>query len=420
MSIVTPDSSTPLYVLPKNASADTLGRALFAEQLGRMMSDGLLKPNENITRDRTKQIAAESIRERNVTNQKLASKNAVDNLLQERQNTKTANQDLADKNIEKQQRTEQRTQARLTKNQTERNDNQLRENVSENKLTESSPINNAVNNELNNVLPMVYKPLVPQQTTLANAVNSNSLAQNIQTQPTAINPLSQVQSMQTTAVPQPIIVPPQQSWQIPQTPQQSIAVTIFSTNGKSKDDENCDDSDTIEKESEQKSKKKTKKMGLFSELLQSTLPPQTERTRPRQGTQRSINGEQVIQTSIQPQQKTEQQPQNASSNNIQNENNDDNRKQREERITFIRRVAAAMQSAAQQNGIIKIRMHPEVLGSVMLRAKMKENRITAHLFVESEDAKRLLLENMPELESNLSKQGVTIEEFKVQIFFRGD
>ena len=86
-----------------------------------------------------------------------------------------------------------------------------------------------------------------------------------------------------------------------------------------------------------------------------------------------------------------------------------------ERIRLINRVANACQSAANQNGTIRMKLHPESLGSISVKIQVKNKIMNAKIETETEEAKSLLLENLDSLRETLSEQGIRIERFNVYV-----
>ena len=86
-----------------------------------------------------------------------------------------------------------------------------------------------------------------------------------------------------------------------------------------------------------------------------------------------------------------------------------------ERIRFVNRVANACQSAANQNGTIRMKLHPESIGSISVKIQVKNKIMNAKIETETEDAKSLLLENLSSLRETLDGQGIRIEQFDVNV-----
>lgn len=88
----------------------------------------------------------------------------------------------------------------------------------------------------------------------------------------------------------------------------------------------------------------------------------------------------------------------------------------QESIELIQRVVAALQSSANQSDTVRIRMHPESLGSVAVRVRIQQGKMFASLRVENNSARELLLENLDTLRKRLASGGIEMEEFEVELF----
>jgi hypothetical protein len=84
-----------------------------------------------------------------------------------------------------------------------------------------------------------------------------------------------------------------------------------------------------------------------------------------------------------------------------------------DRLRFIRRVAAACQSAAQRNGPVRIKLRPESLGPLTIRVATKKGKLSIHFETETADAKRLLLDNLDDLKARLRRMNVELEDCRV-------
>ena len=84
-----------------------------------------------------------------------------------------------------------------------------------------------------------------------------------------------------------------------------------------------------------------------------------------------------------------------------------------DRERFAHRVAAACQSAARRNGPIRIKLHPESLGSLTIRVSTKKGKLSVYFETETEDTKQLLLGSLDELKKQLRSMNVELEECRV-------
>lgn len=86
---------------------------------------------------------------------------------------------------------------------------------------------------------------------------------------------------------------------------------------------------------------------------------------------------------------------------------------RSQRNALLKRVVAAVQASNERRGPIRIRLHPESLGSVAVNVHVRENGLSATLFTATEEARRAILDNVAELKNRLARLGVSLERFEV-------
>ena len=86
----------------------------------------------------------------------------------------------------------------------------------------------------------------------------------------------------------------------------------------------------------------------------------------------------------------------------------------QDRVNFVRRVAAACQSAANRNGTVRIKLHPESLGPLTVRVSTKRGKFSVHFETETEDAKRLLLDSLDDLRTQLREMHIELEYCQVE------
>lgn len=86
-----------------------------------------------------------------------------------------------------------------------------------------------------------------------------------------------------------------------------------------------------------------------------------------------------------------------------------------DRARLIQRVATACQSAVNQNGTIRMKLHPEELGSVSVKIQIDGKSARIELESENEEARQILLENADQLKERLLAQGMHVESFSVKI-----
>gem|GEM_PF-2010477 len=85
-----------------------------------------------------------------------------------------------------------------------------------------------------------------------------------------------------------------------------------------------------------------------------------------------------------------------------------------ERARFVQRVAKAFESAADRGGHVRLRLHPPELGSLRLELTVRNGQMHARLETETEAARNLLLDNLPELKERLAGHQIRVERFDVE------
>lgn len=86
-----------------------------------------------------------------------------------------------------------------------------------------------------------------------------------------------------------------------------------------------------------------------------------------------------------------------------------------ERVRFVQRIANACQSASNRNGNLRMKLHPEALGSLSVNIRTLGKSMKIKLESETQAAKSLLLENLDQLKTRLQAQGMEIESFEVSV-----
>jgi flagellar hook-length control protein FliK len=82
---------------------------------------------------------------------------------------------------------------------------------------------------------------------------------------------------------------------------------------------------------------------------------------------------------------------------------------------FLQRVAKAFESARERGGEIRLRLSPPELGALRVEVNMSEQGLAARVEVETNDARTILLENLPALRERLAEQGLRLERFDVEL-----
>lgn len=82
---------------------------------------------------------------------------------------------------------------------------------------------------------------------------------------------------------------------------------------------------------------------------------------------------------------------------------------------FLQRVTKAFESARERDGEIRLRLSPPELGALRVEVNMSEHGLAARVEVETNDARTILLENLPALRERLAEQGLRLEKFDVEL-----
>ncbi len=86
-----------------------------------------------------------------------------------------------------------------------------------------------------------------------------------------------------------------------------------------------------------------------------------------------------------------------------------------EQIRLVQRVARAVQTAPQRGGTIRLRLRPPALGSMHLEVRMERDGLAARIETETQMARSVLLDSLPQLRERLAEQGIRIEHFNVDV-----
>lgn len=85
---------------------------------------------------------------------------------------------------------------------------------------------------------------------------------------------------------------------------------------------------------------------------------------------------------------------------------------------FLQRVTKAFESARERGGEIRLRLSPPELGALRVEVNMSEHGLAARVEVETNEARAVLLENLPALRERLAEQGLRLERFDVELSHR--
>ena len=92
-----------------------------------------------------------------------------------------------------------------------------------------------------------------------------------------------------------------------------------------------------------------------------------------------------------------------------------------DRVRFVERVAQAFQAQSSQNGPVRMQLHPEDLGSIKIEMTVRNGAMHARVETETQEAKNLLMDNLPALRDRLATQhNIKIEQFDINYNAGGD
>jgi flagellar hook-length control protein FliK len=86
-----------------------------------------------------------------------------------------------------------------------------------------------------------------------------------------------------------------------------------------------------------------------------------------------------------------------------------------DRVRFLQRVAGAFRAADEQGGQIRLRLSPPELGSMKLELNVRDGLMTAHVQAETDAARNLLLDHLPQLRERLADHNIKIDHFDVEL-----
>lgn len=86
-----------------------------------------------------------------------------------------------------------------------------------------------------------------------------------------------------------------------------------------------------------------------------------------------------------------------------------------DRALLVQRVSRAFQRLGFDGGQVRIRLHPEELGGVQLQLSVQGQRMSGRVVAETEAARSILNQHLPELRQRLADQGMQVERLEVQL-----
>jgi flagellar hook-length control protein FliK len=86
-----------------------------------------------------------------------------------------------------------------------------------------------------------------------------------------------------------------------------------------------------------------------------------------------------------------------------------------DRVKFLQRVSSAFRAADEQGGQIRLRLSPPELGSMRLELTLRNGLMTAHVQAETDTARNMLLDHLPQLRERLADHNIKIDHFDVEL-----
>ena len=89
-----------------------------------------------------------------------------------------------------------------------------------------------------------------------------------------------------------------------------------------------------------------------------------------------------------------------------------------DQLRLLQRVARAIEAAPQRGGFLRLRLRPPELGAMRLEVSLQGGHLTARIETETQQARNVLLEHLPQLRERLAEQGIQVEKFDVDVSSR--
>jgi flagellar hook-length control protein FliK len=86
-----------------------------------------------------------------------------------------------------------------------------------------------------------------------------------------------------------------------------------------------------------------------------------------------------------------------------------------DRVRLVQRVSRSFQQLGPQGGQLRLRLHPESLGSMQLEVRMNGHSLSARMVTESEQAKQRLQETAGELRRRLDELGIQVQQLQIEV-----
>ncbi|MEX0792820.1 MAG: flagellar hook-length control protein FliK [Pirellulaceae bacterium] len=85
-----------------------------------------------------------------------------------------------------------------------------------------------------------------------------------------------------------------------------------------------------------------------------------------------------------------------------------------QQMRMVNRVARAVESAPPGQPV-RIRLNPPELGALRIEIRIEQGTMTAKIEAETDVARQLLTENLPQLKDRLAESGISIEKFEIEL-----
>lgn len=88
---------------------------------------------------------------------------------------------------------------------------------------------------------------------------------------------------------------------------------------------------------------------------------------------------------------------------------------RAEKVRLAQRVARSFSRVGPTGGNIQLKLHPPELGSLAVNIKIEGKSMSAKLTTESQAAREVIMESLPQLRTRLAEQGYDVVQFTVEV-----
>jgi flagellar hook-length control protein FliK len=88
---------------------------------------------------------------------------------------------------------------------------------------------------------------------------------------------------------------------------------------------------------------------------------------------------------------------------------------RAEKVRLVQRVARSFSRMGPSGGNVQIKLHPPELGALAVQVRIEGKSMSARLTTESQAAREVIMESLPQLRSRLAEQGYDVVQFTVEV-----